>query len=98
MMSRRKSPDAPVTATEASTVTRCARQYYLEHVAGAPIDAPAQRRRRAGTERHIAYTRNHFGVGAPQPRFTLRAVGTLFVLLIGLLLGWFALRAVGLLP
>ena len=93
MSRHRKSLNEPVTATEASTATRCARQYYLEHVALAPIGADAQRSRRAGTERHIEYTRQHFGVGKRRRRSSLRTI----LAALGLLaLAWFALHAVGL--
>ncbi len=95
MSRHRKSPKEPVTATEASTATRCARQYYLEHVALAPIGAEAQRSRRAGTNRHLEYTRQHFGIGRRRKRSLL---ATILVALGLLALAWYALRAVGLIP
>lgn len=94
---RPKAPSDPVSATEASTATRCARQYYLEYVACVPVDRGAAERRRAGTVNHLAYTQATFGVGRV-PHARLRAVIRFVALLAALALAWFALRAVGLLP
>jgi hypothetical protein len=98
MSRHRKSPNETVTATEASTATRCGRQYYLEYVALVPVDAAAQHSRRAGTERHIEYTRQHFGVGDRRPRSMFRTIRTLIIVAGALTLALLALRAVVLLP